>query len=168
MTVKAPVARVFRELLLWGEASWWPEQSKMRYTRLSSPGDVQVGTRYRQKVHVRFGPVWDAEITSIGANREVSFKFLNGMFKGVYRLYVIPEGGLCEVHFLMDYEVVGLVNRVAWRLMFERKHDENINMLLSAMKSYLEGSQAAVEETGQPGTVLEAERRKFLQGLIKR
>ena len=135
--VEAEPKAIYKELLSWGESKWWPGSVPMRYTRLTG-GELGVGTRYHQKVEKPFGPEWDVEIISATSDREVSRKFLNGMFKGVERVYVIPEQGGCEVHYLMDYEVVGLVNRILWKLFYVKKHDAGIKQVLEALKGYIE------------------------------
>ncbi len=165
--IKAASSSVFIEMLSWGESAWWPAKSPMRYTRLTE-GEVTVGTRYHQKVHVPFGPEWDVEVTSVTPDREVSRKFLNGMFRGVERLYIIPGRADCEVHFLMDFEVVGAVNRLLWRLIFRNKHDENLRSILSALKSHLEGGPGEGEVEDYPDSPSSAERRRFLRGIFRR
>ena len=39
---------IFKELLLWGESSWWPKSSLMRFENLS--GKVDSSTLYLQRV----------------------------------------------------------------------------------------------------------------------
>jgi hypothetical protein len=165
--IKASPAEIFKELLTWGESAWWPAGSPMRYTRLTE-GEIGVGTRYHQKVHVPFGPEWDVEVTSISQDREVSRKFLNGMFRGVEREYIIPGRTACEVHFLMDFEVAGAVNRLLWNLIFRKKHDDNIGTILKALKGHLEGGTVWAEVVEHPATPEEADRRRFLMGIFKR
>jgi hypothetical protein len=139
IAIKAPAARVFRELLIWGESEWWPADSPMRYTRLTD-GEVGVGTRYHQKVHVPFGPEWDVEVVSVSLDESVCRKFLNGMFKGIEKVCIVPNGRTCVAHFIMDFEVSGAWNRLLWALVFRRKHDENIKKILNAMKGHIEGN----------------------------
>jgi len=135
--VTAPADAIFRELLVWGESEWWPEDTPMRYTRLTG-GDVGVGTRYHQKVHVPFGPEWDVEVVSVVEGESVTRKFLNGMFSGTEKVYITKAGANNEAHFHMDFEVVGAVNRLLWDKVFRGKHDENIVKILAALKGYLE------------------------------
>jgi len=166
--VRASSQAVFDQLLLWGEAPWWPKDSPMQYERLTG-GEVGMGSRYRQKITVPFGPAWDVEIESVVDGRAVTYRFINGMFKGVYRLYVIPTGELTEAHFLMDYEVVGGLNRFLWDRLTKKKHDRNLARLLRALKGYLEGSEVTGDEEDEhPATPQEADRRRFLQGFVKR
>ncbi len=136
--IKAAPSEIFRELVLWGESKWWPAGSPMRYTRLT-PGGIGVGTRYRQKVRVPFGPEWDVEIASLSPDREVAKRFLNGMFRGVEREYIVPADGACQVHFLMDFEVVGGLNRLMWEAVFKKRHDVNLGLILNSLKGFLEG-----------------------------
>ena len=54
--IKAVCHDIFRELVYWGQAAWWPKQSLMSIKNLS--GITEVGTRYRQQVKLPFGPNW--------------------------------------------------------------------------------------------------------------
>lgn len=136
--VRASQEKIYREMLSWGESEWWPKESPMRYTRLSGGSGAVPGIRFRQKVHVPFGPEWEVEVISATPLREVSWKFIEGMFTGVYRVYIIPEGDGCELHFMMDYEIAGLVNRLVWRFYSLSQHDGNIMLILNSLKDYVE------------------------------
>lgn len=167
ITVKAPAGRIYRELLIWGESEWWPKDCPMRYTRLTE-GDVRVGTRYLQKVQKPMGPEWETEVISATEGREVSRKFTKGMFTGVERLYIIPAMGANELHYMMDFEVVGNINRLMWEGLYKGKHDENIRKVLLALKRHLEGGPSGEEVEEHPSTPEQAERRRFLRGLLRR
>ncbi|MGA2193345.1 MAG: hypothetical protein ABSG42_08245 [Nitrospirota bacterium] len=143
VSIAAAPGDVFRQLVLWGESEWWPGESPMSYKRITE-GDIGVGTRYRQKVRSVISLEWDVEIISLTEGREVSAKFLNGMFEGVYRLYVIPEENHAEAHFMMDYRVKGAMNRLMWRFFFMKRHDRNIEKILLAMKGYIEGGVSGI------------------------
>ena len=145
--INADIEKVFQEALLWGEAEWWPKDCLMRYTRLSnfpSPlvgegkgeGVVQVGTRYHQKVLLPFAPEWDVEIVSVTLNKEVTRKFLNGIFSGTDSVILKPLKDGIEVKAVMDFDVNGYFNKLAWRFIFKRMHDENLEKILKAMKGY--------------------------------
>ena len=138
VTVKASQEKIYQEVLSWGESQWWPKESPMRYTRITAGSGVVPGTRFSQKVHVPLGPEWHVEVISATPHREVSWKFLEGMFTGVYRVYIIPAEGACELHFMMDYEIAGLVNRMVWRYFSLKQHDRNIELILNSLKDYVE------------------------------
>ncbi|MHB8173206.1 MAG: SRPBCC family protein [Nitrospirota bacterium] len=138
--INAPVDAIYREIVLWGESEWWPDDSPMKYSR-SDSGKVKVGTRFRQKVHRPFAPEWDVEVISITPGYEISRRFISGMFRGTDRVYIAANGKNNEVHFLMDYEIIGSINRVLWKLAYRRMHDENITRILRAMKAELEDSE---------------------------
>lgn len=124
------------EVVRWGEASWWPKGSLMRFQR-QSLGPVAVGTLYRQKVLLPFAPSWDVEVTALN-DRGITRKFLNGMFEGQETVsFKKVESGL-EVAYLMHYRVQGGFNRVLWDLFFRKLHDRNIEAILANLKIFLE------------------------------
>jgi hypothetical protein len=163
--IKAPLERIFEEIVLWGESSWWPDESPMKYSR-EEKGGIRVGTVFHQKVHRPFAPEWDVEVTSIVPGREVSRKFINGMFRGSDKVYIIPNRGFNEVHFLMDYEIAGNLNRVLWARVYRRMHDDNIKLILRALKASLEGAE--VPEQEDLLSPEEQDRRRFFKSLIRR
>jgi hypothetical protein len=139
----------------------------MKYTRLSGAeeGDVCVGTSYNQKVTLPFGPSWEVEVESIVEGREISRKFLNGMFRGVERLYMIPVHAATEVHFLMDYEVVGWLNNFLWRKKFEAMHDRNIGVILGALKAHIDGGSP--DDFADDAANIDHSKRDFLRKFVK-
>ncbi|HLB25845.1 MAG TPA: SRPBCC family protein [Nitrospirota bacterium] len=167
VTVNASADRLYPEILAWGESAWWPADSPMRYTRLTGGGPC-VGAKYRQKVMRPFGPEWEAEIVSANAPREVTWRFTRGMFTGVYHLYIIPDEGFSEVHFMMDYGVRGFINRLMWRLVFHGKHDLNMRKILAALKAHVEGKAAGDAPPEPAPSREEADRRQFLAGILGR
>ncbi len=140
VTINAPVDAIYREVVLWGESRWWPDESPMKYSRKDS-AEVRVGTRFHQKVYRPFAPEWEVEVVSITPGHGISRRFISGMFRGTDKVYIKPGEKSSEVHFLMDYEITGGMNRILWRLAYRRMHDGNIVRILNAMKSALEGAQ---------------------------
>ena len=148
ITINAPVDAIYREIVLWGESAWWPDESPMKYSR-TDLGEVRVGTCFHQKVYKPFAPEWDVEVISITPGYEISRRFITGMFRGTDQVYIKQSEKANEVHFLMDYEVMGGINRILWKLAYRRMHDENIVRILNAMKSALEGAE--IPARGQAG-----------------
>lgn len=136
--INADAVRVLPEVVLWGEAAWWPKGSLMRFSR-KEKGPVAVGTRYRQEVLLPFAPSWDVEVEALDSSR-ITRRFLNGMLEGSHETVSCSsrESGV-EVVYAMTYSVKGSVDRVLWTLIFQRLHDANIEAILSSLKNFLEG-----------------------------
>ncbi len=109
---------------------------RARNDKVGSEGVVQSGTRYHQKVLLPFAPEWDVEIVSITPNRELKRRFLNGIFSGTDSVILEPVKDGIEVKAVMDFDVNGYFNKLAWRFVFEKMHDENVEKILRAMKEY--------------------------------
>ena len=135
--VNAPRDIVFAQVLCWGESSWWPKKSLMRFVNLS--GQLEVGTVYRQKVGLPFAPSWESKISKIEPKSKVRRDFVSGMFKGSFEeVCVEPQDKGCLVEYNMRYQVLGKVNQVLWRLAFEKLHNKNIEMILKSLKGFCE------------------------------
>ena len=137
VSIMASAGKIFPHLVKWGESGWWPQDTPMRYTRLTG-GDIGVGTRYRQKVEVPFGPKWEVEVVDIRPGRSLSRRFMKGMFRGVESLYLEQGPYACDVNFRMDFKVVGPVNRLLWRYVYKKRHEANIRKILDALKGHME------------------------------
>lgn len=129
---------VFKELLVWGQSSWWPKGSLMKFINLT--GKIDVDTMYLQKVKIPFGPKWNTRNKVVDKNRMyIKREFLNGMFEGFEELWVIPsESGVCKASYSFNYKVRGVLNRIIWDSFFKQLHIKNIDSIFKSMKEYLE------------------------------
>ncbi len=134
--IEAPGGLVVPEVFLWGEASWWPKNSLMKFTRLT-PGEIQVGTKYQQKILLPLAPQWEAAVTRLVPGKEIERTFLNGMFKGKETVTIEERYNGTKVDYLMQYHVLGIWNKIVWPLMFERLHDQNIEMIFKSLRDYV-------------------------------
>ena len=136
IAIKCDGNALLKEIVLWGEAEWWPKKSLMRFERLTE-GEIKNGTRYRQSVLLPFAPSWDVEVGDLNKN-SITRAFLNGMFSGSETISFLPAHSGFEVCYEMRYEVRGFLNRILWRLVFRNLHDQNIEAILHNLKEYLE------------------------------
>ena len=133
--IEAPESVVGPEIMLWGEASWWPKKCNMRFTRKTS-GKLGIGTEYEQKV-LPFGPRWDVRVTKLNLDREIERTFLNGMFTGRESVSVEGRYNGTKVNYNMYYSITSLMDKLLWAFVFRRRHDQNIEMILKALKDHV-------------------------------
>ena len=126
----------YAQIILWGEAGWWPKNSLMRFLR-SGTGQVSEGTCYRQEVLLPFAPSWDVEVEKIG-DKSITRRFLNGMFSGSETISVESAKDAVVISYVMNYKINGFFNKILWPLVFEHLHNRNIEEILFSLKSYLE------------------------------
>jgi len=134
--VHSKVKEALAEIISWGESSWWPKNSLMRFVR-QGPRLVEKGTRYRQEVLLPFAPSWDVEVSSV-TDLSITRRFLNGMFSGQETVSLKGQDPAVTVFYKMTYEVNGILNKILWVLIFRRLHDRNIEAILASLKSFLE------------------------------
>jgi len=134
--IKSSFEKTLPEIVRWGEASWWPKRSLMKFIR-QDLGAVREGSRYRQKVLLPCAPSWDVEVTQL-TQTSITRKFLNGMFEGSETVTCASDSGGVKVAYAMHYRLKGVLNKMLWVLTFERLHDKNIEDILSSLKKYLE------------------------------
>lgn len=134
--IQASAKDVFGEVVLWGESKWWPKDSLMEFINLKP--EIDVGTVYCQKVKLPFAPKWHVKITEIKELTHIRRDFLDGMFSGYESVGITPQGEYCRVTYKMDYTVRGFFNRVMWKTIFEKLHNQNITHILAHLKKYLE------------------------------
>jgi len=136
--IKAVCHDIFRELIAWGQAPWWPKNSLMSIQNIS--GTIDVGTRYRQQVKVPFGPNWCTVNKTIDKkNLYIRRDFFGNMFDGFEELTIIPdENGDGEVEYTFAAELKGAISKFFWKNGAKKMHSDNITMILSSLREYLE------------------------------
>jgi len=135
--INADCAKIFDELLLWGQSRWWPKSSLMRFENLS--GDIKEGTLYLQKVKLAFGPIWHTKNEAVNAEKlYIKRVFLDGLFEGFEELSVLKDKSACEVVYNFNYKIKGAFNKRVWKLVFKKLHIKNIGLILKTLKNYLE------------------------------
>ena len=134
--IEAPLSLVWPEVLAWGEASWWPKGCRMRFIR-QTEGEVAVGTRFEQRVLLPLGPRWHAQVTRCVHFSTIERTFVDGLFRGLERVTVEERANGTRVDYTMEYRIRGAVNALLWDLVFERLHDQNLEMILAALKRYM-------------------------------
>ena len=125
--IRSDVGRVLPQVLLWGEAAWWPKDSRMRFLRTTAAGAITVGTRYRQEVLLPFAPSWNVAVEGVTGSG-ITRRFLDGMFSGYETVTCKPVKGGVVVSYEMFYRLNGLLNKVLWPLVFEKMHNANIEI----------------------------------------
>ncbi len=136
--VKGDPGEILKEITVWGEASWWPNSSLMKFVRLNdNDKEVKKGTRYRQEVCLPLAPSWEVEVENLDA-KSITRKFLNGMFRGFETISFSPCSDGYEINYEMHYELQGVLNKLLWFILFRRLHDNNIEAILHNLKKYIE------------------------------
>ncbi|MFH1692266.1 MAG: hypothetical protein ABIC68_06875 [Candidatus Omnitrophota bacterium] len=140
--VASSPSEAFVEIVRWGEASWWPKASLMSFKR-QTQGEIREGTVYRQKVMLPFAPSWNAEVKKL-TDSSITRMFFDGMFEGCETVGMAARADGLEIVYEMHYRLKGVFNRLMWSLIFNKLHDQNIEMILRNLKEYLErGDQKA-------------------------
>ena len=136
--IEAPSKLVAPEIILWGEASWWPKKSSMRFVK-KTEGDVRVGSRFEQQVRLPRGPKWDVEVTKLvpGEEAQIERTFLNGIFIGKESVALESRFNGTRVDYHMRCKIRGFINSLVWKFFFKGLHDKNIDMILTALKDYV-------------------------------
>ncbi|MBL7130208.1 MAG: hypothetical protein ISS45_02180 [Candidatus Omnitrophica bacterium] len=129
--------KVFRQIVLWGEASWWPRNCSMKFIRLGD-ATIQKGTMYRQKVLLPFAPIWLSRVSEIIENTSISRRYIEGLINGQETVSVIPHDDKLKVEYKLNYKIRGRINAIFWNICFRAMHDKNIKLILNSLKNHLE------------------------------
>lgn len=129
--------KVFDQIVLWGQASWWPSNCIMKFEKIGDK-PVQKGTLYHQRVKAVFGPRWRSLVTDIIENSSISRRYCEGFIEGEETVRLLPFGAKTKVEYALDYTIRGRLHAVAWKACLEALHNRNIKLVLQHLKSYLE------------------------------
>jgi len=129
--------QLFEQILLWGESSWWPKKSLMKFLRIGD-GPIVVGTLYRQKVMLPFAPTWCSLVTNINQPVSVCRRLLAGFLAGQEEIKIVESDNFFLVVYSLEYSIEKIFYRWLWKIIFERLHNYNIELILKNLKDYLE------------------------------
>jgi hypothetical protein len=141
--IEAPIDKVGPQVILWGEAPWWPKGSAMKFVR-KTEGDLQVGSKLEQRVILKnpilklFAPHWEVEVSRLMPPKCIERTFLNGPFIGKEIVEVEERYNGARVNYQMEYQIQKWWDMFLWKMIFEKLHNRNINMILQALKSHVE------------------------------
>jgi hypothetical protein len=128
---------VFRQIVLWGEASWWPRSCLMKFTRLNG-AEIQKGTMYRQKVMLPFAPSWLTRVSEVIEGTSISRSYLDGLIDGEEAVKIVPLGDKLKIEYCLNFGIRGRVKSFLWNICLRAIHDKNIKFILNNLKDYLE------------------------------
>lgn len=134
--IEAPLSWVAPQLMLWGEADWWPKKSLLKITKLESE-EIKVGTQYQIRAKWFRGPVWIVQVTKLVPSSLMERTFLSGMFEGFESVTIEERANGTRVDYEMRYTIKGILNKIFWRFIFNKLYDKNMKMILSALNQYV-------------------------------
>jgi hypothetical protein len=138
--IEAPLHAVGPEIILWGEAAWWPKKSKLQFARIN-PGDIQTGTRYQARLLAFRAPLWEVEVTNLVDDQEIQRTFSHRRFKIKENLNLEERYNGTKVNYWLTYNIQGLFHRILWRVLFQRFYNQSVMMALASLKDYIESQQ---------------------------
>jgi len=129
---------IFKELVTWSEAPWWPEKCPMKIT--NTTGSIDVGTGYNLIVDMPMGPKWKATNRIIDRkNLYLRRDFFEGDLEGFEEATVTPdENGYSDIVYTFAAEVKGMLGRFFWKQAGKKLHEKNIEEILRSLKKYIE------------------------------
>lgn len=129
--------KVFDQIVLWGEASWWPKRCMMRFIRIGT-APIQKGTMYHQIVTLPFGPRWLSLVSEVVDNISISRRYFESFISGDEIVRIVPLERTIKVEYLLVYTIKDRSHNVLWKIILKRLHDYNIKLVLNNLKQYIE------------------------------
>jgi len=143
--IEAPIEKVSPEVVLWGDAPWWPKASPMQFTRIRGE-KIDIGTQYELKVKKPFGSRWQAEMEELIPDKLVKRTFSKGMVAGYEVIKMSERSNGTRVDYEMHYTIRGFMNKALWNWVYRKQHDDNLKSILQALKQYVLKEQERIEE----------------------
>lgn len=135
--IEAPIERVSREIVTWGESVWWPTQCLWNYRR-TTDGEPAVGTLYTLKINKPSAPDWAVEVTRLEPQKMVERTFRKGMFKGREVVLMEERANGTRVDYELYFTIQGPLNLVLWPLVLRQQYLRTIKSILSSLKKYMQ------------------------------
>ncbi|MFA5088851.1 MAG: SRPBCC family protein [Candidatus Omnitrophota bacterium] len=146
--VEVPVEIVSPEIIQWGEASWWPRHSRIKFVR-KAQGELGVGTRYKESLGGLFGLHWDVEVTKLVPLRGIEWTILNGLLKGYEAVTMEWRYNGTRIDYELHYQIPGWFNKIFWNFFYRKSHQQGIKMIMDDLRRHL--IQTYLEKQKQAG-----------------
>ncbi len=140
--IEVPLEVVWPQVIRWEESEWWPKLCLFKFVR-KTPGELQVGTKFIQKMVIPLMPHSEVEIVKLIPEREIELAFNKGMFKGFEIIRVEDRANGTRVEYELQYEIPSVPNKILWKLFCQKLFDQGITIILSALKDYVVKSYRA-------------------------
>lgn len=139
--IPAPPEQVFP--YLWDTAliaRWVTRHGQAEY-RL--PAEPRMERTAVTSIRLRGGWQLMCECNKVDLNREVAHRFVQGPIRGTERWVLEPtSGGGTRMSKIMNYEIVGALNRLAWFVVGRRAHSRVCKIELSTLRELVAGQRA--------------------------
>lgn len=133
--IEVPIDKVAAQVVLWGEAPWWPRDCSMQFKRLGQ-GDLGVGMRYHMIMSGPFSRPQEIEVTRIDPHRIVERTFVGGFLRGREVVHIGERANGTRIDYELHYSICGWPGKLFWGLFLKKKFDGGIRAALSALKDY--------------------------------
>jgi len=138
--IESPLHTVEREIILWGEALWWPKKSRLQFVRITS-GGIPMGTRYQARLLTFWGPRWEVEVTKLMDGYQIRRTFSHRRFILEENLNLEERYNGTKVNYWLTYRIQGLFHRILWQVRFQRLFDKAVELALASLKNHVESQQ---------------------------
>lgn len=145
--IEVPIEVVSSEVILWGESSWWPQNSLWKYHRMTD-GEIRVGTQYNIKINKASAQDWTAEVTQLLPQKLIERTFIKGMFKGFEIVTMEERANGTRIDYELHFKIQGPLNLILWPFVFRKQYVETITLILNSMKNYLVQEYKKKHESG--------------------
>lgn len=134
--IEAPIEAVSPQAVRWGEGEWWPKESVL-YCLRKVPGDLQLGAQYKIKMLIPLAKDLEMEISKFSPSREIEWTYTKGILQGKQWLLMEGRYNGTRVEFILEYQIKGFLNRVAWRFLFKQKFLDAVKLSLQALQKHV-------------------------------
>jgi len=144
--VEVPEEIAGPEAIRWGLASWWPKNSRIKYS-LSTKGilseQLALDMEVIKKMTFPMATVAQLKITKYVPDAELELTFQTGMLRGHERISIEGRSNGTRIDYELYGKVKGLFPMLFWHLVLKRIHSRQIKIALGSLKNFLQGKYEA-------------------------
>ena len=134
--IEMPVDQIPDDVLLWGDAAWWPESCPVQFSRTGT-GEVGLGTQYSFRLKGVMAPAGVSEITQYEPRQVMERTFRRGFFTGYEVLQISERANGTRVDYEMHYRVSGVPRALLWNALYQKKYIQAVEAVLESLKQYI-------------------------------
>jgi hypothetical protein len=134
--IEVPFEYVAPFAIQWGQGEWWPEKCPLRFVK-ETQGETRVGSTFLlRKKNAKSGG-WLVEVTNFSPNRLLEHTFRSGIFVGQETINIGERANGTRIDYELRFQVRGLINKLLWPIVFQKQHDQNVELILHSLKDFV-------------------------------
>ena len=133
--IEQPMDVVWEAVGQFGDASWWPEEAVISFSR-EAQGDLKEGELLIRAMSGLLAPVSEVQITKFVPKQIIEWTFEKGYLKGTESIALDERYNGIKVIYEIRYEVRDPWRKIVWNILLKKAQDKEVARILDVLKEH--------------------------------